>query len=78
MPNFTTQLNAKHIIIPHFMDVIQNNSTISSDSSNHKVHSRITKNLIIKYESHQHSRINIENKPLVESINQIHITRLAK
>ena len=39
------------------------------------VHYRIIKNLLAKFEAHQHSKISKEQKLLVESINQIHITR---
>ena len=60
------------------MDVIQNISTIRADSSNYKVHSRITKTLLVEFESHQNRRISKEKKPLIVSINQIQITRWAK
>ena len=49
----------------YLIDVIQNTLTISTASSNYKVHSSIIKNLLAKFESHQHSRIIKENKPLV-------------
>ena len=81
---FTTQLTTNLIIILHprlysaFMYVTWNNSTISATSSNYKVQPSIIKNLLANVEAHQHSIISKQNKTLVESINQIQITRWAK
>ena len=54
---------------------IFNTSTIRDASSSYGVYSRTIKNLLTKFEAHQHIRISKEQKPLVETINQIQITR---
>ena len=65
-------------IYSDFMDVTRNTSTIQAASYNYKVHSRITKNLLAKFESHQDNKTIKEKKPLLETIKQTQITRQAK
>ena len=83
-PKLTTRLTTNLIIMTpsllyfSFMYVIRNNLAIWSTSSNYRVQHSIFKDLLTKFEAHQHIRKSKGQKLLVESINQIQITRWAK
>ena len=68
----TTQLTTNLIsmstypIYSAFMDVILNTLTLMDTYYSYGVHSRIIKNLLTKFEAHQHKIISKENKLLVE------------
>ena len=62
-------------IYSDFMAVILNTYTVRAASSSHGVYCRIIKNLLANFEAHQNSRIKKEQKMLLETINQIQITR---
>ena len=61
-----------------FMDVVKNSSTLRNCASKYNVHSRIIKNLLDEYESHQLSRTRQEKEHLVDTNNQNQITRWAQ
>ena len=66
------------ILFRDFMDVVKNSSVLRACASRYNVCSRIIKNLLDEYESHQISRTRQEKEPLVDTNNQNHITGWAQ
>ena len=57
-----------------FMDFVQNSSPLRTCASKYNVHTRIIKNTLDEYESHQLSITRQEKEPLVDTNNQNQIT----
>ena len=57
------------------MDVVKNSSTFRACASRYNFHSRIIKNILDEYESHQISRTRQEKEPLVDTNNHNQNTR---
>ena len=58
-----------------FMDFVKNSSTLSACDFRYNIHSRIFKNILDEYESHQLSRTRKIKEALVDTNNQNQITR---
>ena len=60
---------SKENLFCDFVDVVKNSSTLRACDSRYNVHSRIIKNLLDEYESHQLSRTRQGMEPLVNTNN---------